>query len=227
MNVKTKRVLIDYLPMALAAAMIITFAVWKEQTFFKTLPTLITLGVQLLNVRVNRYAFMVGGINAVIYGIVYLTEGLYFSMISALVISAPLQLYSFINWGRKRSANSKTELRFLSMRQRILVIGIILCGWGVCYFGLSGLFATARMPLPDTLTFSIGITVTVLAALRFIDSQYINIFSCTVSIIMWSIICASEPGNINYLIISIYNTFMIIKASVNWTRRYFEAHPRA
>ena len=85
MNIKMKRALIDYLPMALAAAMIITFAVWKEQTFFKTLPTLVTLAVQLLNVRVNRYAFLLGGINAVVYGIVYLTEGLYFSMISALV----------------------------------------------------------------------------------------------------------------------------------------------
>ena len=164
MNIKMKRALIDYLPMALAAAMIITFAVWKEQTFFKTLPTLVTLAVQLLNVRVNRYAFLLGGINAVIYGIVYLTEGLYFSMISALAISAPIQLYSFLNWSRKRSANKSTALRFLSLRQRVLVIGIILCGWGICYFGLSGLFATARMPLPDTLIFSIGITVSVLAA---------------------------------------------------------------
>ena len=213
-----KRMLIDYLPMALAAAMIITFAVWKEQTFFKTLPTLITLAVQLLNVRVNRYAFLLGGINAVIYGIVYLTEGLYFSMISALALSAPIQLYAFINWGKNRTSNAKNELRFLSLKQRIWVIGIILCGWGICYFGLSGLFATARMPLPDTLIFSIGITVSVLAAMRYVDSQYINICSCTISIIMWSIICASEPENINYLIISFYNTFMIIKASVSWTR---------
>lgn len=42
---KIKKLLIDYVPMACAAILIITFSIIKEQSFIKTLPTLVTLVV--------------------------------------------------------------------------------------------------------------------------------------------------------------------------------------
>lgn len=221
MNSKIKKLLIDYLPMAFAATLIIVFAVRNEQTFFKTLPTLITLAVQLLNVRVSRFAFLLGSCNAVIYGLVYLSEGLYFSMISALVISFPLQLYSFFNWSRKRTAGNVTELHYLGFKRLVTVIAAVFAGWAITYFALSPFFSGAKMPAFDTLLFPLGIIITVLAAMRYIDAQYINIVSCSLNIVMWMLICLSNAGNVNYLIISAYNLFMIIKASISWTRKYY------
>ena len=92
---KLKKLIDNYLLTLAAAVLIIVFAILREQSFLKTLPTLVTLVVQLLLVRANRYAILLGGTNALIYGAAYLSEGLYFSCISAVLMSAPLQYYSF------------------------------------------------------------------------------------------------------------------------------------
>ena len=55
---KLKKLINDYLLTLAAAVLIIVFAILREQSFLKTLPTLVTLVVQLLLVRANRYAFL-------------------------------------------------------------------------------------------------------------------------------------------------------------------------
>ena len=217
---KIKKIFVDYVPMALAAALIITFAFIKEQSFFKTLPTLVTLAVQLLLVRANKYAFLLGGINAAIYGAVYITEGLYFSAVSALVISAPIQIYSFFNWRGRKNSSGDTKLKILGIKRLFIVIGVILFGWAVCYFGLAGFFKTVTYPVFDTLQFTIGIVVSLLAAFKYVESQHINIVNCASAVTVWMLICVQNPSNLNYLIISCYNLFMVAKAAVSWTRKY-------
>lgn len=219
-KISPKKLFIDYIPMAMTGVLIITFAIINKQTFFKTLPTIITLFVQILLARANRFGFLVGGINAAIYGLSYLSDGLYFSMISALGISFPIQIYSFFNWSAKRTDGNRTELKRFDKRTWLISIGITLVGWAICYFGLSRFFADALLPSFDTFQFASGIVISVYAARRYVESQYMNVFVSFVSIIMWVLICLSNPSNVNYLIISFYNLFMIIKASINWTKQY-------
>ena len=92
--------------MSLAAAFLLFFAVKNAlyppegqeselwYLIFKTLPTIVTLFVQLLMMSANRYAFLLGGCNSVIYGIVYFMEGVPFSGISALVLSFLAKSYT-------------------------------------------------------------------------------------------------------------------------------------
>ena len=220
MKLKKRNLFIDYIPMLLTAILIIVFSIMRKQTLLKTLPTLITLVVQLLLARANRFAFLLGGANALIYGISYLDEGLYFSMISAILISAPIQIYSFFNWSKKKTGANRTELKTLSPRMRIAVLIVTLAAWLTILFGFSGLFKNARLPAFDSFAFVAGTVVSVLAAFRFVESQYLSSFSCALHIVMWTIICTSNPSNINYLIISVYNLFMVVKAAINWTRLY-------
>ena len=79
----------------MAAILIIVFAFLQKQSVIKTLPTLITLVVQIFMVKANRVAFLVGGANAVLYGFSYYSEGLCFSAISNALISAPIMIFSF------------------------------------------------------------------------------------------------------------------------------------
>ena len=96
---KNKNIYLRYIPMSLAAAFLLFFAVKNAlyppkgeeielwYLIFKTLPTIVTLFVQLLMMSANRYAFLLGGCNSVIYGIVYFMEDVPFSGISALMLS--------------------------------------------------------------------------------------------------------------------------------------------
>ena len=219
---KTKRLYTDYLPMLPVAVLIIAFSAINQQSFLKTLPTLITLIVQILLCRANRFAFLTGAINSLIYGAAYVSEGLYFSAIFAAAVSAPIQLYSFFSWSRRQTISKQTELRVMRTQIRIIVILISLAAWSALYFGGASIFANANMPIFDTFHFSMGVIVSLLAAFRYVESQYFSAVSCITTIVMWGIICADAPGNLNYLIISCYNLYMVTRTAIHWTRQYIE-----
>ncbi len=214
-----RKLWMDYVPMLLTAAFILYFAITREQSFLKTLPTLVTLVVQLLLVRVNRFAFLLGGTNAIVYGISYLSEGLYFSVISSILISAPIQYFSFFRWSKKQTKSARV-LRYLPIGKLLLVLLVTVAGWLGCHFALSPFFESASYPLLDSFLFAMGITVSLLAAFGFIESQYMNILSCALNVILWSLLTVQNPQNFNYIIISFYNLFRVIEASYHWTVNY-------
>ena len=219
---KIRKILIDSIPAFLVGAVILYVAVTREQTVLKTLPTLITLVVQMLLVAANRYAFLLGGTNALLYGIAYFSEGLYFSMISAVAISAPIQYFSFIRWGRRRKEKGTAELRFLSVKGKMLTLLCASVLFVLCYFLLAPFFKDGRYPFLDTVGFALGIVVSVLAAFGYVESQYINLVAILLKIGMWILITLESPENFNYIIISLYNGYRVAQAAVQWTRKYLK-----
>ena len=219
---KRKSFWIDIVPMLGAGVLILYFAISRQQTLIKTLPTVITLVVQLLLIHANCYGFLLGGCNAVLYGFAGYTEGLYFSAISAAFISAPIQFFSFFNW--KKQQNKKTTiLRFLPLPALLLWIIVIFAGWAFCHFVISPFFAGVAYPALDALSFSIGIVSAVLASLGYVESQYINFFSCVISLFIWIMLTVANPANFNYIILSCYNLFCVIKTAIQWTIKYHQS----
>ena len=219
---KLKKLIDNYLLTLAAAVLIVVFAILREQSFLKTLPTLVTLVVQLLLVRANRYAFLLGGTNALLYAISYYTEGLYFSLISALAISVPLQFYSFFVWSRRRERPGR-GLRILGVKWLSVTLIATLAAWLICYFLLGGLFETASYPLLDSYLFAASITVSLLSAWQFVESQFLSVLSCCLSLGLWIALTLRNPANVNYVIIAAYNLYRITQAAVAWTRRYLQA----
>ena len=85
-----RKLLLDWIPVAVTAALIVTLGVIYRQPFYKMLPMLNTLVIMLLSANANRYSFLFGGLNSVVYGIVYLSEHVYFSAISVKHCQHPL-----------------------------------------------------------------------------------------------------------------------------------------
>lgn len=210
-----KRYFLDHLPAVLAAAMILFFAVWRQQSFLKTLPTLITLVVQVLNAHADRRAFLLGAANSLLYGLSYYTEGIYFSMISAVAISVPMQVYSFFNW-RRHSHGDRPELKLLGIKRVLLVIALTLAGWGICL--LLPFFRSGSFPAVDALSFAVGITVTLLVARRYVDSQFFGMANNAIGLALWILLAVKDPANLNYVVISAYNLFRAAEAAYNWVR---------
>ena len=206
----------DYLPMAATAILIIIMAVWKQQSFIKTLPTLITLVVQIMLVRANRAAFLVGGVNSMLYAFSYFSETLYFQAFSAAAISMPLQIYTYFNW-KKNSTGNKPHLRELSPVGKLFVSGCIVLVWLLCtkFFGER---IDSDYAVLDILLFFMGVAATVLSAIRYVDARYISLISCVIDVCLWVIIVVKEPQNVNYVIISIYNLYRGVETLITWSR---------
>lgn len=209
----------EYAPMAAVAALIIVFAVLREQSLLKTLPTLVTLVVQIMMARANRYGFLVGGCNALLYGISFLSVGVYFSAASSALFSFPMQIWSFFHW-KKHSEGNAVSFRFMKPWVCVLTVLVTLGGWILSLFFLRPLFEGGMYPEIDAYLFVSGIVVTVLMAIRFVESQYLNLISGILSIVMWGLIVAEKPSEMNYLIISVYNVARTAEACIRWTVQY-------
>jgi nicotinamide mononucleotide transporter len=220
-NISKRELFVDYIPTVLAGILIICFAIVKEQTFLKTLPTLITLIVLLMSVHANRFAFLVGASNCVLYTLAYISEGLYFSAASAFLVSMPIQIFSFFVWSRHKTDKTRSRLIKMEWWQLLLSFVAIFPAWAACYFGL-GAFFEGNMALLDSFIFILGILISVLIAFRFIEGQFFNVISCVAGLIMWVLICIKEPNNVNFLIISCYNLFRTVQAAISWTALYIK-----
>jgi len=211
--------ILEYLPMVLVAILITVFSVLQKQSVLRTLPTLISLLVQIMMSRANRYGFLVGGCNAFLYGVGYLTMGLYFSAASAALFSFPMQIWSFFHWKKHYDGNRVTFRIMKPWALGLTLLGTVL-GWLFCLLCLRPLFTGAVYPEIDAYLFVAGCVVTVLMGIPFLESQYMNLFSGILSVVMWVLIVIEAPANANYLIISVYNATYTARACVRWTKAY-------
>ena len=88
--------------MAVTAVLITVTGIIFRQSFIRILPLYVSLLVGLLQSRANRYASLLGGLNSILYTLVYIYLGLYASAGYALLFSFPLQIVTFILWSRRK-----------------------------------------------------------------------------------------------------------------------------
>ena len=213
----TKKILLDYIPMAIVAVALIVSAILTNQQFIKLLPTLITLVVMLLNAKANRLGFLLGGINCLIYVIGYFMESLYGTVISTL-FGAVLAFLSFARW--KKRAYGKATI-FVTIKNKFRILGgiLFLITWAVVAFIMSK--TDNSQYILDSLLMILGIIIPTFTMFAFLEAIPLNIISLITNLIMWIIIVAS--GNlaaITYLIAMLYNCYMGGRQTITWIKLY-------
>ena len=218
-TINHKKMWLEWVPMGVCAVAILTCAFVFGQKWYKVLPTLNTLVILLLSARVDRRSFLLGGLNAALYGIGYLGEGLYFSVINCLLVSMPLQLFSFFHW-KKHADGKSTKLRTLGWRGEIIVISLTIVGCLCCYWFLLPFFAGEKQAALDIFLFVIGLVITVLSMLRYVEAPYYNLISAGANLVMWTLICVGNIADLNYLIMAAYSLFRVVQSVITWTKQY-------
>ena len=219
-NINHKKIWLEWVPIGICAVSILVCAFVFKQKWYKVLPTLNTLIIVLLSARVDRRSFLIGGLNAAFYGIGFFTEGLYFSVINCLLVSMPLQLFSFFNWKKHADGNS-TKLRTLGLRGEAVVIAATVVGCQLCYWLLLPFFGGGQQQVTlDIFLFVIGLVITVLGLLRYVETPYYNLISAIANLTMWILICVGNVANLNYVIMAAYSLFRVAQSVVTWTKQY-------
>ena len=97
-----------------------------------------------------------------------------------------------------------------------------MVGYALCYRFLLPFFSDAAFPWLDIFTFVLGIVITVMVSLCYVEGQYLNVISCVLTLVLWFMISSQNVSNTNYLVIGCYNLFRVAQASVVWTKKYKE-----
>ncbi len=203
-----------------AIGITITGVIFK-QPLYRIIPLYISLIIGLMQSHANRYANLIGAGNSLLYAGVNMFFKMYASAASALLISCPMQLVTFILWNKHKYKNSTTFRRLSSKQRVIVVIGFITASLMV-YFLLSA--ANSGYRLFDTVNTLLGILIFLLTMFSFVEYTWLQLPSALLAIITSVVIAFDYPERITYVIYGVYSLICMIVQYFTVKQLYTEQH---
>lgn len=173
-----------------------------HQSFLRVLPVYVSIWVYFFQSKVNRYGALIGSLNSILYGFVYLYYNLYGSAISAFLVSLPLQLITFIMWSR-HSYKHSTVFRKMSPRMRLLTALGSIVAYVIYVFAMKN--TDANYLYLDSIIMISGIVVPILTLFALVEYAYVSMLTAPVSVLMYVLLSLETPEQLPYLIFNIYS----------------------
>ena len=215
-GMKYKKEKLSYYIFGISFLLIVVEIIHYKPSPFLFLPLLVSAFVMFLQSRVNRYAFVVGAINSVLYAVAYVKMSLYATALYALLTSCPLQIITFVNWNRY-TKQSKTELRRMSGKSRIKLFGGMLAVWVLLYMIFSGL--NSQYLLLDNSNAVLGMITTILCTLRFKEYTLLQIFTGIIGMLTYLMMLDEDPSIIIWVIQTANSIVCTLLAWVNMNEK--------
>ena len=216
---KKNVVLFELIPILVTLAGILGFGIAYGQVAVKLAPVCGSLVVMLFNSRANRWGFILGGLNSILYAVGYFMEGLYGSVFSAC-FGAVMQFVTFFFW-KRRAYGKATIFRRMKGKAEILFGIGFLVAWLVAALVLRRAGGTEFVL--DSMSMLLGFVLPVLTMLAYLESLPLNLVNMAVSLTLWiRIVVAGNLANLTYLVYSVYCAYMTLRQTVRWIRLYRE-----
>lgn len=213
----SKKDVFIFILMGCTAVLITVAGIYYKQSFLRIMPLYISLVIGMLQSRVNRYASLIGSINSLLYGAVYIYYNLYGSALSAILFSFPIQLITFIRWNKNKWEHS-TVLKKLSTKQRLLILfGSVLAL--VAMWILLPMIGSQYVFL-DSVTNMLGILIYFLTMFAFVEYTFLMIINGVIGSALYVTMLDETPEIITYLIFSVYSFICIVFAFFQARRLY-------
>ncbi len=212
-----KEKLFEFILVGVTFVLILATGIIYKQKFFAILPLFISLIVMILQSRVNAIGFLMGGLNSILYAIIYVGFGLYASAAYAFLVSFPMQLMTFINW-RKRPYGKSTILRKLSAKRRTLgAIGLVILWFAltIAVNALGGSYGGL-----DSAASLLGVASSLLSMFVFLEYSYFSVASNILNIILYISMLKTTPEQSTYLVSMVFGLVCNLRAFLNVHKLY-------
>ncbi len=194
-------------PLKILAFFVLIYLVFG--TFFfrlhiaNVLPLFVSVVIMFLQSRVNRYAFLIGALNSILYAVAYFYMTLYSSAAYALLISFPLQVITFFSW-QKNTHQGVTDIRRFTKKGRLGLFLFMALTWTLLFILFSAL--ESEYLIVDNTVAVIGIVATLLCTMRYSEYAAFQVLTNCISIVLYSYMALKDPGRSVWLIFSVYST---------------------
>lgn len=195
--------------MVCTAVLITAAGVFYHQSFLRIMPLYISLIIAMLQSRVNRYASLLGSMNSLLYGAVYVYYKLYASAFSAVLFSFPIQMITFIRWNKNKSGQS-TILRKLTRKQQLLIAVGFVAALAVMWIVLP--LIGSEYVFLDSVTNLLGILIYFLTMFACVEYTFLMIINGVIGISLYVTMLSETPETATYLIFSVYSFICIVFA---------------
>lgn len=189
------------------------------QPFIQVLPLYVSLVINALLSRANRYAPLIGACNCLLYGYAFYVLDLYGSMAYSVLVSCPLQLVTFFLWS-KRPYRSSTMFRQLGKKRFLIMMGIFTFAWLVCYILLQAM-GSSHIILDNTVSL-LGILVSILTLLSFVEYTSICLLQTVLMLVLYGVMLPTTPSILVHFIFNVYTLVCVAKAYFHVRKLYTE-----
>lgn len=205
----SKKNIFIFILMGLTAILITATAIHNRQNFLQIMPLYVSLIIGMLQSRVSRFASLLGSINSLFYGAVYIYFNLYGSAFSAILFSCPIQILTFIRWNKNKWEHS-TVMRKMSVKQRVILA-----------FGFAAALAVMWKVLPllgseyvflDSVSTLLGIIIYFLTMFAFVEYPALMLINGVIGIALYLQMLGDNPEIATHLIFSVYSLICVIFA---------------
>ncbi len=204
--------------MSITAIGITVSTVLCTPKYLMVLPLYVSLFISLLQTRLIRYAYLIGGINSILYFVVYMYSGIPATAFYALLFSFPLQIITFIRWTKNKHGIS-TLLRRMTRRQQLWITLSFVAAW-MSVFAASKLM-NSHFAILDTTSSMLGILTTLLTIFAFVEYTVLQLISGVANLSLYINIVSSGRGEqVPFLVYSVYSLICIFMAAVHAKRLY-------
>ena len=192
--------------LAVTAVLITVTGILFRQNLLHILPLYVSLVVGILQSRANRYACLLGGLNSILYTVVYVYLGLYASAGYAILFSFPLQIITFILWSRRKEGESTRFRRMSPLFRLFVLLGFIASSVAL---GLVLKAAGSSHQLLDNLSSLMGILITILTMFAFVEYTWLMLPSGLLNIALNIATMQTNPEQITYVVFSVYSMICV------------------
>ena len=190
-----------------------------KQSAVRVIPLYVSMVISLLHSKVNRYAYLLGGLNSISYGFIALYYHIPGTAISAFLFNCPLQLLSFIRWS-KTSWKHSTVLKKMTPKGRGYNLLFLVAGGAVYYLLIRALGSASS--LVDAAASFLGAYITVLQLLKYSEYTLCMIPSGLLTITLYiSLMVQGSMEQLPFLIYACFS-FACTLRSVRQARRILE-----
>ena len=215
MNKKIYKLPMFWMALCLLVVIITCGIIFKTHPI-KVVPLCISCFVMFLQAIVNRYAFLLGGLNSIIYGFTGIAMKMYSSAANAFLVSFPLQVITFINW-HKNTKDGETETKKLNTKARLGLLGGMIVFWGILFLIFSFL-DSPYIILDNTITV-LGFVSTALCMFRFSEYAILQLVGSCVSFVTYIIMTVDDISNIVWIIFTAYSLVCTVVAFITMNKR--------
>lgn len=193
-------------PMKLVAfgllVLIVTTGIILKTHPIKVIPLCISCFVMFMQSKVNRFAFLLGGLNSILYGFSSILMQLYVGAASAFLVSFPLQIITFINWN-KNTQGGVTETKKLTNKGRVLLFAIMSGAWALLFIIFSG-FGSPFIVLDNTASV-LGVVTTVLCMIRYSEYAILQFIGNLITLALNISVSLADISNLVSIFMTIYS----------------------
>ena len=188
----------------------------------RILPLFVSLFVMLYQSEANRYAYLLGAANCLLYAIAYYSLGVYASAASSLFFSLPVSVITFISWN-KRSYKKTVVFKKMSTGVICITAAASILVWIALFFIFDPL--DSEYAILDNAVFVSSTLSTILTLFAYKEYSIVGTAHIFLVLLLNIQMALTDVSNLPFLIYTCYNLICHARIIFNVRRYYKEQNP--